>query len=295
MSLISDDERKRMFFYADSDGSHYDITAELTQPHLDLIHDTMVDLVEYSVTWKREKPLERPFYVLVVASGTGAETLRLLKRNSDIRIIAVDFSPLMNHELRRKFDEQYPRRDFDSYVKLIEEDFFGDRCGPDALLSFLPASLQPRAFDVVVGSFFLHHYSFPTKQEFFRRSQAVLRPNGALVLCEPFAFESASLTDFAYDFDERWIRKQFMDPDVHLRSKRDALGSDAAGLCSKWIEHRANTHICGIDAKFTSAPILTSERTTPSHASMALAAGFQEIGFPFRLWETGILWARRAS
>ena len=96
MNSISDNDKKRVFFYADEDAKYYDIVEALTQPYIDLIHDTMVDLVEYSLTWLRQKPSDRPLYLLDVASGTGAEAFRLLERFDDLRIIAVDFSPPMN-------------------------------------------------------------------------------------------------------------------------------------------------------------------------------------------------------
>ncbi len=293
MSRISDHEKKKVFFYADEDAKYYDLAEELTQPCMDLIHDTMVDLVEYSLTWKSEQDLRRPFYVLNVASGTGAEAFRLLERFDDIHVFAADFNPPMNKEFRRKFNERYPECDFASCVTLIEDDFFGEACAPDELISLLPEDLDPQAFDAVIAGFFLHHYPVEVKREFYRRAHAVLRPGGVLVLGEAISFESQRLSEFAHNFGYRWIEKQFSEPDQHLRSKYDALGSDAERLRQKWIDHWQNTHIYAPDVTVMGDQPTGGRETKPSHASMALEAGFQKIGFPFRLWEAAILWGEK--
>jgi SAM-dependent methyltransferase len=289
VSLISDQDKKNVFFYADEDAKYYDLLEKLN-PYIDLIHDTMVDLVEYSLTWKNEKALGRPFHILDVASGTGAEAFRLLKRFSDIHIVAVDFSPPMNREFRRKFNEQYPDCDFASCVTLIEDDFFSEACAPENLISLLPGDLEPRAFDVVIAGLFLNHYPIETQQEFYRRAHAALRPGGTLVLCEDIAFESQRLSEFAHDFGDRWIRKQFRDPDEYLRNKYNI---DTARLRQQWIDHWQNAHIYAPDVTFTDGRQSDSGETNLSHASMALEAGFQKIGFPFRLWEAAILWGEK--
>jgi len=289
VSFISDKDKKKVFFYADEDAKYYYLVEELTQPYIDLIHDTMVDLIEYSLTWKCEKLLGRPFYVLNVASGTGAEAFRLLERFDDIHIVTVDFNPPMNREFRRKFNEQYPDCNFASCVTLIEDDFFGEACAPENLISLLPGGLELCGFDAVIAGFFLNHYPIETQQDFYRRVHAVLRPGGALVLCEGIAFESQRLSEFAHDFGDRWIRKQLSEPDANLRSKYNALGSDSARLRRQWIEHWQKAHIYAPDMTFMG----DSGKTGPSHASMALEVGFQKIGFPFRLWEAAILWGEK--
>jgi hypothetical protein len=121
----------------------------------------------------------------------------------------------------------------------------------------------------------------------------MLRPGGVLVLGDLFSFQSKGLNKLAFDADDRWLRKQFHDPDEPLRPKLQALGKAAPRLYKEWVEHRARFHVCVPDLLLVS-PTSSSERlSSPSHASMVLDAGFVEVGLPFRLWETGILWARR--
>lgn len=291
MSVITNGDKKKIFFYANEDAEYYDLLEEFTQPCIDLIHDTMVDLVVYSLTWKLRKAVESPFYVLDVASGTGAEAFRLLRQINEIQIVAVDFSPPMNQQFRRKFAEQYPDRDFQSVITLIEDDFFGEACAPENLLTRLPKDSNQQCFDAIIAGFFLHHYPAKIKQEFFKRTYELLRPTGALVLCEAISFESQRLSDFAHDFGERWMQKQFSNPDERLQSKYNALGSEAVRLYRQWIDHWQNTHIYAPDVTIVGGQQVGDVEIDTSYASMALKAGFKEIGFPFRLWEAGILWA----
>jgi len=293
MSTISNKIRKKVFFYADEDAKYYDIVEGLTQPYIDLIHDTMVDLVEYSLTWNNDINLDRPYYLLNVASGTGAEAFRLLKRIENIHIVMVDFSQPMNREFRRKFDEQYPDCDINSKVTMIEEDFFSEILSPENLISLLPENLTPRVFDGIIAGFFLHHYPTEIKEEFFKKTHALLRPSCALVLCEAINFMSKSLSEFSHDFGERWIRKQFSDPDEHLQRNFKRIGKDAMRLKQSWINHWNNTHIHSPDIKFDRIQTADHEKINPSYASMAMDAGYKEIGFPFRFWEVGVLWAKK--
>jgi SAM-dependent methyltransferase len=293
MRTISKEIRKKVFFYADEDAKYYDILEELTQPYIDLIHDTMVDLIEYSLTWNNDNRPDRPYYLLDIASGTGAEAFRLLKRFENINIVTVDFSPPMNREFRRKFDELYPECNINSKVTMVEEDFFSKILSQEKLISLLPENLIPRAFDGIIAGFFLHHYPTEIKKEFFKKTHALLRPSGALVLCEAINFMSKGLSEFSHDFGERWIRKQFSTPDEHLLSKVNKLGKDAMRLKQSWIEHWNNTHIYSPDTEFDKIQTSDHKKLNPSYASMAMNAGYKDIGFPFRFWEVGVLWAKK--
>lgn len=292
MRSFSDGDKENVFFYANQDARYYDQLEEFTQPHIDLIHDTMVELIVYSLTGHDTTESDRPFHILNVASGTGAETFRLLRQFKDVSIVAVDFSPPMNRELRRKFAERYPDQEFASRVTLIENDIFGDACSPEALISMLPNEVESCGFDAVVGGLFLHHYPVEKIREFYRRAHAVLKPGGVLVLCEAISFESQSLSHFAHDYGEQWMRKQFTDPDENLRNTRDSLGKDAERLCTQWIRHWNTEHVYIPDVTIHCSPLQDHHESTATHAALAVEAGFQEVGFPFRLWEAAVLWAK---
>lgn len=288
MDKLDPMEREDVFFYATRDVKYYDLLEELAQPYIDLIHDTMVDLMAYSLRDACGDRYADP-RVLIIGSGTGAELFRVLDRFPRAQLVAIDFSPQMNAELRRKFTERRPRQDFDRRINLIEADFFSDRCQSEKLLRDLP-SRYSGLFDVVIAGFFLHHYNESTKALFYRRAAALLRAPGFLVHGDLFNFQSDLLSAFAHDFGERWIRKQMSDPDPTLRAKFDAVGSEIHRLREEWITHWNATH--------QYAPIESAERRTGSapdlgQAAIALREGFSDIGCPFRLWEAAILWARK--
>lgn len=290
MIAFSDEDKKSVFFYADEDAKYYDIVEELAQPNIDLIHDTMIDLVEFSISQKypRYMEVDRLVTVLDVGSGTGAEAFRLLDRFPNIHIIAVDFSPSINREFERKFNKSYPDIDFVSKVTLLEEDFFGESCDPSSLKQNLLKNTGQNGFDAVVAGFFLHHYSGEQKQTFYKRVYECLNKGATLIHGDLFSFQSQALSKYAHEFGERWIRKQLSNPDVHLAEKHKKLGSDASRFCQTWIHHWNNTH----DYNPAERPFANVSQNE-NHEQMIIDAGFIELGFPFRLWEAGILWALR--
>ncbi|MBN2415423.1 class I SAM-dependent methyltransferase [bacterium] len=290
MNKISETDRENIFFYANEDAKYYDIAEELTQPHMDLIHDTMVDLIEYSLTWKKEKP-NRPFYILDVASGTGAEAFRLLERfGDDVHIVAVDFSPPMNNEFKNKFKAKYPDEKFESKITLIEEDFFSEKCSVDELLKLIPEAQHLVKFDAVIAGFFLHHYPTKIKQLFFDQTYNLLRKNGVLVLCEAMSFQSNELSEYAHDFGEKWMKKQFSKPDEYLKKNVKALGDQANFMKKKWLKHWNYFHIYSPDNIYKNYN--NDNKKLMSYLDFASVADYKYIGIPFRMWEAGILWAK---
>ncbi len=291
MTAFAEDVRQKVFFYANRDAQYYDLTAELTQPCIHLIHDTMIDLVEYSLTQRGAMPRERAIDVLDVGSGTGAEAFRLLDRSEQVHIVAVDFSAPMNQEFQRKFAERYPGADFASRVTLLEEDIFDDACSPERLLEHIPPDRRSKGFDAVLAGFLLHHYPADYKRDFYARLRKVLCRGGVLVHGDLFTFYSEALTTYAHDFGEHWIRRQFASPDSELVEKMRALGSEAARLCRDWLDHWNNTHIYSPSERPRAPSVVPADADAVSHVEMVEAAGFRESGYPFRLWEAGVLWA----
>jgi len=196
----------------------------------------------------------------------------------------------MNDLFRLKLADHARGKDFASRVSFVEEDFFCDLCAPEQLQAKMPDDVAGEGFDAVIAGLFLHHYGADVKAEFFGRARAALKPGGVLVLCEAMAFDSPSLSQFAHDFGDNWIRKQFSDPDQHLRPKRDSLGADAGRLRDEWLYHWNHTHIYATDVHLRSAR--EPRNREPSYTEMAHDAGFRDLGLPFRFWEVGVLWAR---
>lgn len=283
-------QNSELFFYAGDDAKYYDIVEELTQPYIDLIHDNMIDLVEYSISWKKKTPVNRPFVVLVIASGTGAEVFRLLDRfKGNIHIVAVDHSPFMNEQLIEKFNKRYPNKEFKKSITLVESDIFSTECEPKTLCAFIPKEIKAKKFDAVLAGFFLHHYPTDKKQLFFNNTYEVLRKSGVLVLCEAVSYQSKELSKFAHDFGERWMQKQFTDPEEHLKENIKLLGEDAQRMKKQWINHWNTQHHYQADFNIMNK----TDDVSTTYTEMAIQAGYKDIGFPFRFFEVGTLWGMK--
>jgi len=181
---------------------------------------------------------------------------------------------------KRKFKNKYPDKSFDSQISLIEDDFFSENCNPDNLISLLPKDIEPRMFDAIIGGFFLHHYHTEIKQLFFKRAYNLLREDGVLVLCEAMSFQSKDLSEFAHDFGERWMKKQFSEPDEYLRDNLKALGDDAPRLKKQWIEHWNKDHIYTHDANLQKEKQQSHLIMPSSYADIAFHVDFKQVGFP---------------
>src|SRR5262245_37886920 len=115
----SPNERDRVYFFAQDERfvPLYDLIEDVLNPYLQATHDLMVELVVNSIGRERTDSANRT--VLVVGSGTGGEVLRLAKALPSAKIVAVDFSPLMNAQLKAKYAAHFPELGFDSNVHLL--------------------------------------------------------------------------------------------------------------------------------------------------------------------------------
>lgn len=293
MTVFSNEDRRKIFFYADKDAKYYDVVEELTQPHIDLIHDTMIDLAEYSFLWKQPNNEKETYYILDIGSGTGAEAFRAIERFANVHIVAIDFSTAMNRIFRQKFIERHAGATFSSKVTLIEEDFFSDVCRPANLLNNLSIKETFQGFNAVIAGFFLHHYPAHKKIEFYHRAFEFLKTGGVLIHGDLFGYQSKSLSNYSHDFGERWISRQLLTPDEHLIEKKKAIGKAAGRLRKEWLRHWNDTHIYHPAERPYDTAMFSDNLEIMGYEGFVKKAGFLEFGFPFRLWEAGILWAKK--
>jgi hypothetical protein len=192
----------------------------------------------------------------------------------------------MNAALGHKFTERFPGTAIENKLKQIEADFFDDACTLKAV-----CGSDSALFDAVVAGFFLHHYDDSVKRLFYRRAAELIAHAGILVHGDLFNFRSQSVSAFAHDFGERWMRRQMTEPDPHLRARFDSVGSEIHRLRDEWLKHWNTDHIY-TPIESTSGP---NQRGTHvvGQAEMASDAGFGEVECPFRFWEVGVLWARK--
>jgi SAM-dependent methyltransferase len=139
--------RQEVYFFSHDDDlvAYYDIVDDLLQEHLITIHDLMVELVVRSIRVRLADAIDPP-RILVVGAGTGEEVLRICAQLPTAQIVAVDFSPAMNHILRKKYALAFPDRRLESNVFILESDFLDRECSPEKLTAILRDQFDARVF-----------------------------------------------------------------------------------------------------------------------------------------------------
>jgi len=136
----------------DSRSSDYDENRRRLIPAFDDFYSTGIDFL----SWPGDAPA-----VLDVGAGTGIFTARLLGRYPQASVTLLDFAGNMLDIAREKFSGN-PRV---SYV-------LGD---------YNEADIGAGSFDIVISALSLHHLTPDSKQAFFRKLRAALRPGGEFV------------------------------------------------------------------------------------------------------------------
>lgn len=289
--LITQSERKKIFFYAEDDVEHYDASTELWQPYFWLIHNTLISLLEYhfGVVNDSSKRFQR-LAVLDLGSGTGAEALRVLAAFPNAQLIAVDLSPPMHEALKRNIEARFTKEDFQRRCTLIEGDAFGEECEVERLLACLSKNGDSKSFDAVITGYMLHHYTADEKQRLYHRIHQLLRPGGIFVNADNFTFHSPTVAKYAVDFCIRWIEKQFSHPDSNLKAAFESLGPNVEKLRVNWIQHCKEENIpLPFESSFDTFEGGPNE--TRSESDILREVGFREIACPFRYWLAGIVCA----
>jgi ubiquinone/menaquinone biosynthesis C-methylase UbiE len=264
---ISEQEKRRRFFYAMLEAQLYDATIEWVCPYYRLLHDTLVTLIGLHIAQHHEGGAQDPYYVLDIGCGTGAEVLSLLQKFPFIRVVGVDLAGPMLEQLREKLERQQIAPD---RFKLVEADFLTDSCLPDRLQEGLPRKGQQRGFDAIISAFTLHHFDKAQKEAAYQRVHECLAPGGVMLNGDLFNYENESpeMSTAALNFEVQWIRDHFAEA-----ADKD---SQMKALCAKWVAHYLNDNSCNS---------VTTQR------EMLKKAGFDQVANPFRYWQVGLLWA----
>ncbi len=285
---FSESERDKKFFYTtELNAGMYDVTVDCVVPLYREMHDMMLRLVDF--TFRQAEPTNEPALgkvLLEVGSGTGAFSIPLLQRFPSSKLIAVDFSSAMNDVFRRSFAASFPSENLESRVRFIESDILGEHGQPEALISVLKEFTSGRKteFDAVVSALTLHHFERVEKLEVYTRMFKVLKSQGLILNGDLFSYESRHLTDFAKDYDIKWIKDHFEQRALEVETAGETVdknlkpASEWRRLSSLWRKHYEEDH---------------SLDSTELQEQMLRFVGFRNTGVPFRNWEGGILWGNK--
>ncbi len=265
-SGISEQEKRRRYFFAMAEANLYDATIESVCPQYKLLHDTLVELVRLHVSRRGHRSDQSPYFVLDIGCGTGAESLSLLKKFPFVKVVGVDLAGPMLDQLKEKLKGHRIARDrFDLFVA----DFLSDSCDPSRLVARLPKKAQKRGFDAVISAFTLHHFTDQQKRFTYRRIYDCLASGGVMLNGDLFNYESESprMSKAALDFDVKWIRDHFAASAKKQPKMRE--------LCEQWVDHYYNDNCYS---------------SVTAQIKMLRAARFSEVANPFRYWQVGLLW-----
>lgn len=282
-------ERRRAFFYAEAQAASYDVAADLNTPLFSLLQRTLFDLVANHLELVAGGR-DQPFVVLDIGSGTGAESLPILKAYPNSRIVAFDLCEPMHETFRAKAVDELGEDAVARRCLFVTGDIAEPAGSPDALLSHIGKWGGSSRYDIVISSLALHHLTTPEKRLVTGRVAEVLAPGGLYLNADIFSYASPTMAKAANDFGIEWIRTNFSNPPADLKPLKDALGDHAGPMGDAWIDHYINFNLPDpVDS------LCDASGSSPSgdQAQMLVEAGFAEVAVPFRFWEIGILWALR--
>jgi len=260
----------RGFFYAQDDSQIYDWVIGRTQPEYERLHKVLAVLVGQQLEQARNEG--RSASALDLGCGTGKECLAVLALCPWARVVALDASAPMLDILRGKVQRltngSGAPRDVDCVTGDITD-----------LGTLTDPKLQPR-FDLVVSSLAIHHLSEAEVRSLYGWIHERLLPGGVFANADLFDFANPELSRLAMADLEHWITTH-LDPDD--RQINPPSGVDVADQRDKWIHHvRHDNKIRPIEG-------------LNGHAALLDDAGFASVAVPFRVWQTGIVWAQKAK
>lgn len=273
-------ERRRRFFYAEQDAGLYDASIAWVVPQYELLHETVAVAIDRA--FRRPSARSEIFNVLDVGSGTGADTVEILRRYDKSHVVALDLCEPMLAHLRRQLEEGVAGASAADRCSTIHADILDFEITADHLLSALPPARRRNGFDVVVSSLTVHHFEHADKQAWFRRMFDVLAPGGFLIVADLFAHVDSAFTSRWLQYDMDWMRDHFTSADV------DGSGSlsvhDRARLLEGWLKHYE------VDNRLE--PI-ESTRDAIGQAAMMETVGFRNVSTLYRYSLSGILVGQR--
>lgn len=268
-------EDRKKFFFAEAEAGLYDVSVELTTPLYRLMQETLLQLASEHLKSKAD---QKEILVLDIGSGTGEESIPLLKTFPAVKVVAVDLSTPMHEQYKKRLVEQGLSAD---RVRFVTGDIVGRDCTTDTLRSVLSDFADSESYDLAISALAIHHLSSTEKREAYRRIGDLLEPGSLFLNADFFTYEAKSLARQAHEYGCDWLYRQFTNPDDEYREVQSQLGDRAAALRDAWLDHYKNDNL----------PDPVYGESDKSQASMLRETGFSQIECPFMFWELGIIWA----
>ena len=276
---------RKKFFYAESDAGMYDYTIECVVPQYKLLHDAMLWLLTQHFSQHHNlEPKKVKGTVLDIGSGTGTESILLLRKFPHLKVVALDLcNKFMAPIFKANYIESFQgKNDIDKHVQFVTGDFLADAGNPKSLLDKLNkfSNGDEKRFSAIISAFTIHHFSQSDKQVAYDRIYSLLKPGGIFFNADLFNYEADTLKKYADRFDIEWIKNQFRNPAKEFVKSLKVDIKERNRLSKLWLEHYMNDNIL---------------HSATLQKKFLLDAGFSEVGIPFRYFQVGLLYALKQS
>lgn len=256
-----------VYFYAQQYAQHYDDTIEMVTAGWQDMHST-------SLAYLRRMLTAPVGWVLDIGSGTGRESLALLKEFSELSVVAVDISKKMNERFRQNFTRMFGE-DGQERVKLLRADITALPDVETQITALLPSGYGCK-FSCVISAGTFHHFPDAARIGVFEMASRLLRTGGVFINGDLYAYDDPGITEFALQMAKDWIAYQFDHPP---RDVKDRLsGRVLAKLKKQWLTHYDNDNI---------------HRALSKDYQLLKDLGFGNIAVPFRHGLLGLLCAQK--
>jgi tRNA (cmo5U34)-methyltransferase len=265
------------FFFAVDDAEYYDDTIELTVPYYAVIHQTMIDILNYhlSVTFG-ENFKNINGIVLDVGAGTGKESISVLNNFPNLNILAIDLCAPMQDIFERNYKAKFgesvqPRYKYviDDITKISEHD--------EAITKYYDDKNQ-KGCRAAISAYCIHHFPLTEKKEVYQKMFDLLEPGGILINMDLFNYKSESVKTQAHNFDIEYIKREFDNPSPQFVYSRKIPLEKRLILKEKWVKHMYNDNILD---------------SVEVQVEMLQKIGFKDVECVFKYWQQGVLIARK--
>ncbi len=259
------------YFYALNEAELYDATIKLTVPYYDLLHETILDVLNYHFEIKsiRDKNKIKGLF-LDVGAGTGKESLLVLNSFSRLNCLAVDLAPEMKEAFNFNSNKVLGKKGSER-VSYIVEDFFNVNLRK---VENLNSNFKNLNHIAAISAYCIHHFTLAEKKVLYKKMYDFLDTGGILINVDLFNYNSKRLSQFAHNFDIEFIKREFDNPSPEFIESQNLPKETRKKLKKQWVLHMEN------DNKL---------HTIDEQIKILKEIGFREAECVFRYIQQGIL------
>lgn len=267
------------FFFAADDAEYYDNTIELTVPYYQVVHKTMIDIlnyhfgVEFGKKYRSVKGI-----ILDVGAGTGKESISVLNNFPNLHTLAVDLCEPMMDIYEQNYKAKFGVKGRKRYRYFVEDIMTISETDEEVKNYF--ESKKQNGCKAAISAYCIHHFPLAEKKEIYQKMFDFLEPGGILINMDLFNYESSTVKLQAHYMDIEYIKKEFDNPSPQFKKSRKIPAKKRAELRDKWVHHMNNDNILD---------------SVESQIQLLKEIGFEDVECVFKYWQQGVIRAKRPA